>query len=185
MSKSIFSMLSQTNNDTPIDQNNSTDVKIKIQDKMMKNDINDLNMFVSFRGALFKGSILSSFCATVGLSTLTFFNIAPNITPTFAISNRAKLFPIGMFIVAGSLNLLFNQLDSKLEVQQKRLLNKYNINTETYVDQNTLNDIPTPTIPSFSQTNSTQTNSTQTNSTQPNSTQTNSTQPNSTQTNST
>ena len=142
-----------TNQTDPNDLTDQLNIKKNIQNKMLSNDLNDLNMFVSYRGALFKGSILSSLCATIGLSTLTFINIVPNIAPSFAISNRVKLFPIGIFIVSSGLNLLFNQLDSKLEVQQKKLLNKYNINIDTYVDQNALNDIPTPNIPSFNRSN--------------------------------
>jgi hypothetical protein len=47
--------------------------------------------------------------------------------------------------------MLFNQLDNKLEIQQKKLLTKYKINTETYIDQNTINDIPAQNITSIKQ----------------------------------
>ena len=152
MLNSIFNMFGFAKSDNlNIVETDPVKVKQNIQNKMLINDQNDLNMFVSYRGVFFKGSILSSVCATIGLSSLTLMNIAPNIVPNIVIPNKVKLVPVGMFIVAGSLNLLFNQLDNKLEIQQKKLLNKYNIDTETYVDQNTLNDIPAPTIPQFNQ----------------------------------
>ena len=144
----MFNIFRSNNQNITIQQNEtemSPDIaKLNMQNEMIKNDISDLNMFVLYRGALFRGSIFTSFCATLGLSTLALYNIMPNIMPFFRISNLGKIFPVGMFIIGGSLNMLFNQLDTKLEIQQKKLLNKYKINTETYVDQNTVNDIPTP-----------------------------------------
>ena len=123
----------------------SLEVKMNLQESIAKNDLNDINMFIKYRSLLFNGSIISSVCATLGLSALTTINIAQSIYPNYAMSKKIRFVPIGIFIVAGGLNLLFNQIDTKLETQQKNLLKKYNINTEQYIDQNTINDIPSMT----------------------------------------
>jgi hypothetical protein len=124
-----------TNDCDPQIDLNQTNVKIHMQNKLMVNDMNDLNMFIKYRGTLFNSAIVSNVCATLGFSTLALYNVAPNMVSSFNLSNRAKLLPMGMFVIGGSLSMLANQVDGNLEANQKKLLNKYNINTEYYIDQ--------------------------------------------------